>query len=73
MFCIHKFQQTSAYFTPPCSEKFKVEGITNDTFKRLMFGFTIVVLKCEKCGDIQDRELLGNALESLCGNTVIRG
>lgn len=37
-----------------------LKGCDKETIERLLFGITVVELKCQSCGNILSRELKGN-------------
>lgn len=57
----HKWQEQQRYFVPPIDWG-DFRGSNPKTLFKLTGGFTVIVLKCMKCGDVQSREVMGDAM-----------
>lgn len=62
--CSHKWKFTSAFTTQPIDlgEGGSVKG-HDEAFRKVWFGFTTVILRCKKCGEIKTREFAGQMTE----------
>ncbi len=59
MWCRHKWQEQSRGFVPSPTTIEKCY-VTKEMFMKLTNGYTVIMLKCKKCGDIESREVMGN-------------
>lgn len=56
----HQWQEQQRYFVQRAGVS-KVNNVTEETVLKLACGYTVVELRCEGCGDVAARELLGDA------------
>jgi hypothetical protein len=63
MFHLHNWYEVRRYFVPPASVAgLKARGVEGvDLFRDLANGYTVIELKCETCGDIKAKHLMGDA------------
>lgn len=57
--CQHKWKEIHRVFNQP-QESFKAQGFSQETMLQLMYGVTIVELKCEICGEIKFKTTTGH-------------
>ena len=61
----HQWQEQQRYFVPPLDMgNFDFSGSNPKTLFKLTGGFTVIILKCSVCGDVQSREIMGDAVTS---------
>jgi hypothetical protein len=62
LFHRHHWIVTSKTFNGPMLGKMKSEGCYPEDFlERLLFGFTIITLRCLECGDLSFKRTNGKA------------
>ena len=54
----HKWQRVSTDYTPPV-KKFEVDNISESLANKLLSGTTHIYMKCIKCGEIKQIDLVG--------------
>ena len=60
MGCKHRYVEDGRAYTPPASQLQSAENVPRDTMERILFGITVIVLRCENCGDVETRTGLGD-------------
>jgi hypothetical protein len=58
--CRHHWTEVARRFVPRPTHIADLKA-GEELAKRLMFGFTVVELRCEACGELDHRELPGDA------------
>lgn len=54
----HKWEVAGVVYIPPIPS-FKADRMTEELYEKLVCGQSIVHLRCEGCGDISQRQVLG--------------
>lgn len=54
----HKWSDESSTYNPGMPS-FKGSGMSDESLKRLVFGFTVVIQRCDGCGQIKPVEFIG--------------
>lgn len=60
LFHRHQWREHGRHHTPPHLNMQKADGPAH-TIERLIWGVTVILLKCDTCGDQKVVEMLGNA------------
>ena len=56
----HEWEETGRAVTTHLSAiEGKINGFSAQEFERLVFGLTVIALKCKVCGDMKSVEMLG--------------
>jgi hypothetical protein len=58
--CRHSWVEMDRKFLRPVPPS-KVNGLSEEAFRHLVFGVTRVELRCRECGDVEERLLAGDA------------
>lgn len=62
LFHRHRWVEVARRFVPPKASKArKVWNVSEDFIREFTFGFTVVELRCEECGNVAERKLTGDA------------
>jgi hypothetical protein len=57
----HQWVETSRRFNPPQVDVKRWEGHRTDLVMRLVYGITVVELRCDTCGDVKATSYAGEA------------
>lgn len=60
MFCAHKWKEMKRKFNWPINQPIKTKCISPEDFNRILFGITVVELKCRKCGMLRHITFVGD-------------
>lgn len=56
----HDWKEISKNYYSPTNREIKMTGlIDQNDVNRLLYGGVIIILKCQKCGDIKSKEIIG--------------
>lgn len=61
LFHQHRWERISATYVQSSVLPTKVSRADEDWLDRVLFGFTVVVLRCRECGDEKAHEFRGDA------------
>lgn len=62
MWHTHKWSEQSRHIIPPCQNRLEITRTSTELAEQIIFGVTVVVLKCATCGDVKERRILGAAV-----------
>ena len=65
-FFSHNWVEVRREFNPP--SKRGGNGLSEVLINKLAFGFTVIELKCQKCGDIKTIEFVGKSKGATSNN-----
>ena len=65
LFHRHKWEEISRHYTPgvKLSNINNLNDDTADVLERIIFGFTVIELKCNECGELNHVIVIGDALK----------
>lgn len=58
--CKHQYEEVLRKYEAPKHGKIKTDD--NDLIERMFHGFTIIELKCSKCGELKHHSVIGKCL-----------
>lgn len=58
--CKHRWQADARRFHPPAGVT-NIKGISEDFFREILYGITVVELRCEHCGMLTSQIIPGDA------------
>jgi len=55
----HSWVIVSSVYTPPMNNSFKASNMSESAFWKLATGFTVMLQRCEGCGELKTTQALG--------------